>query len=505
MDALNWRTSPPEAGLPVRWPPADGGTGSDRLLVPVVGLCLLTGTAAYLMVFTMLAQIGASLNVSGSLLGWIVIATIITGTVSATLFPALGSVIGQRRLMVAAMGCLAAGSVLSAAAPDAATLLAGRIIAAPGFAASSLSIAIVREHRSGPGLSRSFGVIAAFAGAAAGVGFTLGGAVEEVARGDWRSVFVAVAAAGAITAVLAAVTIPGGTLASRRADVPGALLLAGGLVAALLPITEGAAWGWTSWRVTGLLAGAVVLLTVWAVRELRVADPLVRLGILALPGVIGGTVLFFVTSATVGVINLTVPAFLQAPAADGYGAAASVLDAGLDLLPFAAAITAAGFVAGRLIRLVPARLIAVATLGCEAVALGLLAGFHHTAAQVVILLAVFGAGHGGTLAVEYVLLTRAVPAAAAGPAVGVASAAAGVSGAAASAVTTALLTSRLVHTGTTAFPAAAGYDHAWLCGAAVAAAGAVATALGACATRYRARRRTLRHAPAQTEDSKTEA
>jgi MFS family permease len=485
--------------LPVRWPPADGGTGSDRLLVPVVGLCLLTGTAAYLMVFTMLGQIGASLNVSGSLLGWIVIATIITGTVSATLFPVLGSVIGQRRLMVAAMGCLAAGSVLSAVAPDAAALLAGRILAAPGFAAGSLSIAIVREHRSGPGLSRSFGVIAAFAGAAAGVGFTLGGAVEEVARGDWRSVFVAVAAVSAITAVLAAVTIPGGTLASRRVDVPAALLLAGGLVAALLPITEGAAWGWTSWRVTGLLAGAVVLLTMWAVRELRVADPLVRLDILALPGVIGGTVLFFVTSATVGVINLTVPAFLQAPAADGYGAAASVLDAGLDLLPFAAAITAAGFVAGRLIRLVPARLIAVGTLGCEAVALGLLAGFHHTAAQVVILLAVFGAGHGGTLAVEYVLLTRSVPPAAAGPAVGVASAAAGVSGAAASAVTTALLTSRLVHAGTTTFPAATGYDHAWLCGAAVAAAGAVATALGACATRARARQRTPRHAPAQTQ------
>jgi MFS family permease len=473
--------------LPEPSPPADLGAGRDRLLVPAAGLCLLVGTAAYLMVFTMLGQISGSLKVSGPMLGWIVIATIITGTVSAALFPALGSVIGQRRLMVVTMGFLTVGSVLSAAAPDAALLLAGRIIAAPGFAAGSLSIAIVGEHRSGPSLPRSYGVIAAFAGAAAGVGFTLGGVVEEAARGDWRSVFIVMAAVSAITGALAAVTIPGGAVSSRRADVPGALLLAGGLVAALLPITEGAAWGWTSWRVIGLFAGAVVLLTGWAVTELRLADPLVRLGVLAIPGVIAGTVLFFVTAATVGVINLTVPAFLEAPAAAGYGAAASVLDAGLDLLPFALAITVAGFVAGRLARRVSAPLLAVVTLGCEALALGLLAGFHHTAAQVVILLAVFGAGHGGTLAVEYVILTRPVPPAAAGAAVGFASAVAGVSGAVASAVTTALLASRLIHAGTTTLPAATGYDHTWLYGAAVAAAGAMVAAAAAYAARTRTR------------------
>jgi MFS family permease len=185
--------------LPALCPPASGaaagraaarGPGADRrdrLLVPVAGLCLLIGTAAYLMVFTMLGQIAAALDVSGTLLGWIVIATIITGTLSAALFPALGAIIGQRRLMLAAMGLLAAGSVISATAPDGAVLLAGRIIAAPGFAASALSVAIVREHRSGPGLARSFGVIAAFAGVAAGVGFAVGGAVGS-----------AVAAAGAI-------------------------------------------------------------------------------------------------------------------------------------------------------------------------------------------------------------------------------------------------------------------------------------------------------------------
>jgi hypothetical protein len=56
--------------------------------VPALGLCLLVGTAAYLMVFTMLGQIATSLRASGTATGWIVIASIVTGTVSAALFPA---------------------------------------------------------------------------------------------------------------------------------------------------------------------------------------------------------------------------------------------------------------------------------------------------------------------------------------------------------------------------------------------------------------------------------
>ena len=457
------------------------GTSRDWLLVPVAGLCTLVSTTAYLMVFTLLGQIGAALNASQTLVNWIVIATIIVGSVSAALLPALGSVIGQRRLMVTSMAFLAVGSVISATAPDAATLLAGRIVGSVGFAASSLSIVIVREHRSGPQLPRAFGVIAAFSGAAAGVGFALGGAAEQMTRGGWRSAFAVMAVAAAITAVLAAAAIPGGVRTSRRVDVPGAVLLAVGLVAALLPITDGAAWGWTSWRVIGLLAAAFTLVTAWAITELRRADPLVRLDALRLNGVVGGLVLFLVAAVTTSVVNLTVPPFLEAPATAGYGAAMSVLGAGLALLPLALAITVAGFVAGRLAQRMPARLIAVVALSLEALALGVLTAFHQPGALVIILVAVFGLGHGGTLAMEYVLLTRAVQRAAAGGATGLATAVGGISGAVASAVTTALLVSTLVHAGNHLLPAVTGYTHAWLCAAAVATGGATALAIGGCA------------------------
>jgi MFS family permease len=451
--------------------------------VPVLGLCLLVATTAYLMVFTLLRQIGESLHASAATLSWITIAAVITGTVSSALLPALGSVVGQRRLMTGSLGCLAVGSVLSAIAPDAGVLIAGRVVASLGLAAAGLSIAIVREHRGGPGLARALGGIAAFEGVAAAVGFALGGAVEGAARSDWRAVFLAMAALSAVAGVLAAITIPGGRARAteagerRRIDIPGALLLACGLAAALLPLTEGAAWGWTSLRVSLLLAVAAALLTAWAVTAVRSPDPLVRLRILTRPGVAAGVVLFLLTAATVGIINLTVPSFLEAPRAAGYGAGASVLGAGLDMLPFAAAITIAGYLAGRLAQRVRPLAIAAAGLGLEALALALLAAFHHGQGQVIAEVAIFGAGHGALVAAEFIAITRTVRPADAGAASGLGSAVGGISGAVASAAITAVLAGRLIRAGHESLPAASGYTQAWLYGAALAAVGAALTAV----------------------------
>jgi MFS family permease len=446
----------------------------DQMLLPVVSLCLLVATTAFLMVFTLLGQIGTSLHASRSALNWITIVTVIVGTISTGLFPALGSVLGQRRLMVISMGCLAVGSAISAAAPGVAILIAGRAIASAGLAAAVLSAAIVRERRSGHLLVRALAVIAAVQGVAAGTGFVLSGVVEDVVRADWRAVFWAMAALAALTAVLAAVFVPGGNRRTvRRIDVAGAVMLAGGLVAAVLPVTEGGTWGWTSGWVIGLFAAAVILLTAWARGALRSAEPVVDLRVLARPGVSAGAAVFLITAGTVGVINSTIPSFLQAPAAAGYGADASVLGSGLAMLPFAAVITLAAYLTGRLVRRVSPRGCAIASLGCEALALGLLADFHHAPGQVVALVALFGAGHGGALVAEYIMITRPVRPDEAGTAVSVGGAFSGIGGAVVVAAITPLLVSRLIAVGPVLLPSAAGYGRAWLLGAAVAVAGIV--------------------------------
>ena len=254
------------------------------------------------------------------------------------------------------------------------------------------------------------------------------------------------------------------------------MLLTAGLAAGLLAITDGAAWGWTSARITGLIAAAVTLLAVWAVSALRAADPLVRLRVLARPGVAVGAVFILVTACTVGIVNLTVPSFLEAPPTAGYGDGASVLTAGLDMLPFAAAITLAGYLAGRLAPLLGPQRIGAAGLCAEALGLGLLAGFGHSVGEVAAFAAIIGVGHGCLIAAAYIAITRDVPRREAGAAAGFGSAASGVSGAIASAVITPILTSRTVLAGPSLLPAASGYTRSWLYGAAFAAGAALIVA-----------------------------
>jgi len=65
----------------------------------------------------------------------------------------------------------------------------------------------------------------------------------------------------------------------------------------------------------------------------------------------------------------------------------------------------------------------------------------------------------------------------AGAASGLGSAVGGISGAVASAAITAVLAGRLIRAGHESLPAAGGYAHAWLYGAALAAVGAALTAV----------------------------
>jgi hypothetical protein len=65
----------------------------------------------------------------------------------------------------------------------------------------------------------------------------------------------------------------------------------------------------------------------------------------------------------------------------------------------------------------------------------------------------------------------------------------GISGAVASAVITPVLAARVIRAGPESLPAAGGYNHAWLCGAALAASAAPLIAARGAARRIRADRR----------------
>ncbi|WP_405793465.1 MFS transporter [Streptomyces sp. NBC_01506] len=139
-----------------------------------------------------------------------------------------------------------------------------------------------------------------------------------------------------------------------RLDIPGALLMAGSLVALLTGVTKAPSWGWT---LPGFLALEAVALTgpaVFCVVESRTEHPLVRLRLGGRPVAVVCLVSFVIGYAT-STIHLTVPTIADAPHATGYGLEAGATTAGLLLLPLGVAACLSAPLTGRLERAVGAR------------------------------------------------------------------------------------------------------------------------------------------------------
>jgi MFS family permease len=178
------------------------------------------------------------------------------------------------------------------------------------------------------------------------------------------------------------------------------VLLSAGLLSLLVALTEGDGWGWTSGRTLGLFAAAAAAFLAWVAVELRVAEPLVDMRMLArrpvlfanLTGLIAGFALFgsFVLVPSLLQLPRGLPDDLAAMADYGFGASAT--KTGLYLLP--AALT--GFFTGPLSGVLSARWgpkwpLSIGML-LGAAGLAILAYWHAESWQIVAGMLVLGAG-----------------------------------------------------------------------------------------------------------------
>ena len=101
--------------------------------------------------------------------------------------------------------------------------------------------------------------------------------------------------------------------APGRFDLPGAILLALGLVCLLLPLSEAAVWGWGSPRTIGLLAVAAGLLVVFVLIERRVSSPLVDIAINAKPALLRTNIASVCVGFALFASFIGTAAYVQAP------------------------------------------------------------------------------------------------------------------------------------------------------------------------------------------------
>lgn len=136
--------------------------------------------------------------------------------------------------------------------------------------------------------------------------------------------------------------------APGRFDVIGALGLALGLVALLLPISKGADWGWTSTTTLGLFAATVVIFALWVLFELRTEHPLLNLRTASRRQVLLTNLAAITAGLAFFAVTLVLPQLLQLPESTGYGLGMSMIVTGLCAAHMGLAMMIAAPLAARL-------------------------------------------------------------------------------------------------------------------------------------------------------------
>ncbi|MCW2522266.1 MAG: transporter [Frankiales bacterium] len=187
---------------------------------------------------------------------------------------------GRKRMFVVGLLGFAAASALGGVAQSEAMLFGARALQgafAALLAPAALSLVTVTFVESRE-RARAFAVYGAISGGGAAIGLILGGVLTEYASWRWCllvNVPIAVLAAVAAVRYVHESRAEGDT----KYDIPGAILVTGGLVSLVYGFTEAAkeGVGWAAASTLGFLGLAVVLLVAFVVVEARTASPLLPL------------------------------------------------------------------------------------------------------------------------------------------------------------------------------------------------------------------------------------
>ncbi|MER6396694.1 MFS transporter [Kitasatospora sp. NPDC001603] len=320
-------------------PTPSARTPRADLIVPVLAFCGVVVAVMQTLVVPLLPHVPALTGSSPGAAGWLVTVTLLTGAVFTPVLGRVGDMYGKRRVLLASLGVLTAGSVLCAVSSQIGVLIAGRALQGAALAVIPLGISIIRDELPPERVLPSIALMSSTLGIGAAIGLPVAALVVE--NFDWHTMFWASAALGVLDIALVLRIVPESPLRSRgRFDLPGTLGLGAVLVGLLLAITQGAGWGWTSPRTLGLLGGSLLLGLLWGRYELRTTSPMVDLRVSARPAVLLTNLAAMLIGFAFYANSLVTAQMVQEPKETGYGLGASIVVGGLCLLPGGLAMVA---------------------------------------------------------------------------------------------------------------------------------------------------------------------
>jgi len=289
-------------------------------------------------------------------LSWVVTAYLLANTAATPLFGKLSDIHGRRRMMLVAVIIFIVGSVACALAPNMPALIAARALQGIG-GGGILPIAhtIIGDMVTPRERPRYQSYTSIMFMAASIIVPVIGGVLTDYVH--WTMIFW--------------INLPMGLLAlwmtdraleklprndrPHKLDVLGALLMVCAALALMLAMTWGGTrYGWASAPILSLLAGAVVLWLLFALRMASAPEPFIPLAVLRAPILAATTAAGFFSVGVIIGLTIFLPVYFELVL--GFSPSGS----GIALIVFLAAATIGSFFAGRLMiqlthyKLVPA-------------------------------------------------------------------------------------------------------------------------------------------------------
>src|SRR5436190_18870261 len=313
----------------------DAHAKSHRWLLSVLLVAQLMVILDITAVNIALPHIAMDLRLGGSKISWAITSySLIFG--SLLLFGGRAAdLLGRRRMFLTGLGVFTGSSLASGMAGSAAMLFTSR--AGQGLGAAILSpaaLSIITSAFQGPQRAKAVSAWGAVGGAGAALGVLVGGVLTEFT--DWRTIFYVNLPVAAVLLFASLKVVPADSQKPRwrGLDLAGAALATTSLAAIVYGITQAHSAGWTSIQTHICGIGGLAGLAAFAIYELHIDKPLLRVERIADRAVGGGLVLMLATAGTIFGLFLLCSLYLQnvlgmGPLATGLAFVPLALSAGI--------------------------------------------------------------------------------------------------------------------------------------------------------------------------------
>jgi EmrB/QacA subfamily drug resistance transporter len=262
---------------------SDNGMTHREVLTALSGLLLgmFVSMLASTVVGTSLPLIISDLEGDQSAFTWVVTATLLATTVSTPIWGKLADLFDRKLLLQLALVIFVVASAVAGFSQDTGTLITMRVfqgLGAGGLAAlSQIVMADIISPRERGRYAGLFGAVMAVATVG---GPLLGGVITDGIGWRWNFFVGLPIAIVALVLLQRTLHLPKRPKAKASIDYAGIVFISSGVSLLLLWVTfAGNDFEWLSWPSLAMVGGAAILLAIAVVVELRVAEPMIPLGL----------------------------------------------------------------------------------------------------------------------------------------------------------------------------------------------------------------------------------